>query len=356
MSFDPSNALYVEDLQTVLKENDCERLFNKRFLVTGATGLIGSCMIDALLLLNRKGANIQIYAVGRNRETALRRFQNVCQDAKFEFLEQDVRDPFPEDLKVDYILPLASNTHPLAYSQFPIETIFINVDGARNALDLACISGATVVYPSSVEIYGNSRDGKAFSEGDTGELNLSNARSCYNESKRTCEALCHSYISEKGVDARIIRFSRVFGPTMLPNDSKASSQFIKKALASENIVLKSSGEQLFSYTYVLDAVSAIFSVILNGAQGETYNVASKSFNVHLKDFAAICAEYAGTIVVYEGANEMERKGYSIAANAIMNGDKLQSLGWKPMHSFKNSVYKTLNIIRNESNMDSTLIE
>ena len=344
MSFNINNPLYQEDLQGILKTVCTEGLNGKSFLVTGATGMIGSCLVDALMLLDRCGIDIKVYAVGRNRDKASARFSYCMDHPDFTFIQQDVRDPLPEDLKVDYIIPLASNTHPLAYSRYPIETIFINVDGARHALDLAVKCGAAVIYPSSVEVYGNSKDNGAFLEKDTGALDLSTARSCYTESKRVCEAMCQSYISEKGVDARILRFSRVFGPTMLMEDSKASSQFIKKALAKENIILKSKGNQFFSYTYVLDAVSAIFAIIQNGSKEEAYNVASEQFNVFLRDFASVCAECAGTDVVFDLPSESESKGYSIATTAVMDGFKLQNCGWKPIHSFKESIRRTLFII------------
>lgn len=344
MSFSPTNPLYIESLHKILQLIDYDFMRGKSILVTGATGMIGSCLIDTLMLLNKDGVGVTVYAVGRSREKVLKRFSYCCNDSTFKFLEQDVQDPLPMDLKVDFIIPLASYTHPLAYSQFPIETIFINVNGARNALELAARCGATVIYPSSVEIYGNAYREEPFKEQDTGELYLSTARACYTESKRLCEAMCQSYISERGVDARILRFSRVFGPTMLMEDSKASSQFIKKAIAGEDIILKSEGNQFFSYTYVLDAISAILCIIGGGCCGEAYNVASKEFNVYLRSFASACAKYAGTNVVFDIPSEIERKGYSVAAYAIMDGTKLNDIGWKPLFSFKDAIRMTLSLM------------
>ena len=83
---------------------------------------------------NHQDADIQIYAVGRSWEKAMSRLGEYENDSHFHFIEQDVRQPFPEDLKVDIVIPLASNTHPLAYSQYPIETIDINVMGVKQAL------------------------------------------------------------------------------------------------------------------------------------------------------------------------------------------------------------------------------
>ncbi len=346
MSFSINNPLYKDDLQRILTTVGADGFKGKSFLITGATGMIGSCLIDTLMLLDSYGVDIKVYAVGRNLEKASVRFSYCKGNPSFSFIQQDVRDPLPEDLTVDYVIPLASNTHPLAYSQFPIETIFINVDGARHSFDLATKCGATVIYPSSVEIYGNARDTRSFKEDDTGVLDLSKARSCYTESKRLCEAMCQSYISERDVDARIVRLSRVFGPTMLMEDSKASSQFIKKALAKEDIVLKSNGEQLFSYTYVIDAVSAIMTIMLCGKKGEAYNVASEQLDVHLKDFASACAKYAGTKVIFDLPSESERKGYSVATTAIMDGSKLRNCGWEPMYSFNEAIRRTLDMLKN----------
>ncbi len=344
MIFNNNNSLYREDLQRILTTVRVDGLKGKSFLVTGATGMIGSCLIDTLMLLDGCGADIKVHALGRNLEKAFVRFSYCKDKTGFSFIQQDVRDPLPKDLSVDYIIPLASNTHPLAYSQFPIETIFINIDGARHSLDLATRCGATVIYPSSVEIYGNARDTRAFKEDDTGVLDLSKARSCYTESKRLCEAMCQSYISERDIDVRIVRLSRVFGPTMLMEDSKASSQFIKKALAKEDIVLKSKGEQLFSYIYVIDAVSAILTVLLSGKKGEAYNVASEQLDIHLKDFASACAEHAGTKVIFDLPSEAEQKGYSVATTAIMDGSKLRNCGWKPMYSFNEAIKRTLEML------------
>ena len=116
---------------------------------------------------------------------------------------------------------MASNTHPMAYSQYPIETMMINLKGAEHALNFAAKTGATVVYTSTNEVYGNAFDDQPFTEDRNGLLNLGNARACYNESKRSCEALCQSYMEERHVKVKIARLCRIFGPTMLMDDSKA---------------------------------------------------------------------------------------------------------------------------------------
>ena len=340
------HPLYQEDISRVLKIPEIEKIKGKSFLITGATGLIGTCLIDALMCYNHQGADIQIYAVGRSWEKAKSRLGEYEKDVHFRFIEQDVRQPLPEDLKVDVIIPLASNTHPLAYSKYPIETIEINVKGAEHALNKALACGATVLYPSSVEVYGNARGEDAFTEDYTGRLNLENARACYPESKRLSEALCYSYMTEQGVDIKIARLSRVFGPTILTSDTKASSQFIMKALAGEDIVLKSKGEQFFSYTYVADVVKAMLFVLLHGELGKVYNVSNKECDVKLKFFAETCAHWAEKKVVFDLPSEQEQKGYSVAMHAILDNSRLLSIGFTPIYSFDNAVHRTLNILKN----------
>lgn len=340
------HPLYQEDLARILQVEGIDTLYGKRLLITGATGLIGMCLIDALMHINQQGANITVFAVGRNKEKAASRLGDYFDDAHFVFIEQDVRKPFDNLPKVDYIIPLAANTHPLAYSQFPIETIEINVKGAEYALLKAIEDDATVLYPSTVEVYGNARGNDLFTEDYTGLLNLSTARSCYTESKRLCEAMCQSFIAEKGAKIKLVRLSRIFGPTMLMSDSKASSQFLTKALHHEDIVLKSKGEQVFSYTYVAEAVHAMLHVLLHGNEGEAYNISNDSCHVQLKDFAYYCATWADRKVVFELPSETEQKGFSVAMRAILDNKKLRSIGWQPQYQMQEAVNRTLTILSN----------
>lgn len=340
MRLNKQHPLYQEDLSYILSVKGIERMKGKSILITGATGLIGVHMIDALMKLG----DVKVYAVGRNKERAAERLGEYYDSPNFVFLEQDVCQPFSEDLHVDYVIPGASNTHPMAYSQYPIETIMINIKGAEHALELASRTDAVVLYPSTVEVYGNARGNDVFTEDYTGQLNLSTSRSCYTESKRVSEALCQSYIAEKGVDVKIARLSRVFGPTMLESDTKASSQFIKKALAGEDIVLKSKGDQYFSYTYVTDAVAAMLHIMLNGETGKAYNISNDKCNVHLRDFASMCANIAGKEVVFDLPDEAEQKGFSIASQAILSNIRLNNSDFYPVYDMYGSLLRTLSIL------------
>jgi nucleoside-diphosphate-sugar epimerase len=131
---------------------------------------------------------------------------------------------------------------------------------------------------------------------------------------------------------------------MLLSDTKASSQFILKALNDENIILKSKGEQFFSYTYVADAVAAMLHVLIHGENGVPYNIACEGCNVHLKDFAQVCAQIARTEVIFDLPSETEKKGFSIAMQAILDNSRLTNIGYKPHYSLFESIDRTIKIM------------
>ena len=338
---------YLSDLEYIESTGALDCLDGYTVLLTGATGMIGVCLIDALMHHNHKGGSVRVIACGRDVNKGKARLGDYFTDPYFSFLEQDVLNPFSKEVTADFIIPLASNTHPLAYSQYPIETIRINYSGCLHALDLAVRCGARVLYPSTVEIYGNASGEDVFTESYTGSLTLSTARSCYTESKRVCEALCQSYIAERGADIVIARLSRIFGPTVLASDTKASTQFIMRSVQGEDIILKSAGEQLFSYTYVADCVAAMLHLMVKGICGKAYNVSNPKCDVRLKEFAAICASASGGKVVFDLPSDAEKKGYSIASRAIMDNTLLVESGYTPHYSMEDAIRRTIVILKDE---------
>ena len=238
------NALYEEDIRKAAGAGiPWERLKGRSVLIAGAAGMLGKAMTDVLMYKNENdGLDCRIYASGRNRHRAEQRFgREYFENPHFTFLEWDMADKAPDGLpQMDFLLGMASNTHPLAYAARPIETIITNIYGTKNLLDL-CVrqQGGRLVFLSSVEIYGENRgDTQLFDEGYMGFLDCNTLRAGYPESKRCGESLCQAYFREKGTDFITVRLPRLFGPTLLEEDSKAVSQFIHRALRQEDIVLK----------------------------------------------------------------------------------------------------------------------
>ena len=127
-------------------------------------------------------------------------------------------------------------------------------------------------------------------------------------------------------------------------DTKAISQFILKGVAGEDIVLKSNGEQYYSYTYVADAVSGLLTVLLRGKCGEAYNISDERSDITLKELATIIAETAGKKVVFEIPDKIENAGYSKATKARLDSHKLQSLRWEAKYNIRNGIRRTLQIL------------
>ena len=324
---------------------DFSILKKKTILITGGTGLVGTVLTQMFLKLDEEySLNLKLCLVSRNREKFNEKFFG---ESRVVFLEQDMSKSFEFNEHIDYIIHLAANTHPMAYANFPVETITINVLGTLNLLELCKKNpGSRFLNLSSVEIYGENNSNKLyFDEKDFGFIDCNTVRAGYNESKRTCEALCQAYLKQFGVDFVTARLCRCYGPTLQKDDSKALSQFIFKAINGEDIVLKSEGNQFFSYIDVFSACTALITILLKGKCGEAYNISDKESDIKLKDLASLIANYTGTKVIFELPNENEKSGFSKATIALLDSQKLMGLGWKPIFCIKDGIKATLELLR-----------
>ncbi len=327
-----------------------DKLAGRAILISGASGMLGSLLVDAVMIWN-KGRPSQekcnLIGLVRNRAKAEARFAPWLNVKGFCCMQHDICEPLPELERVpDYWIHAASTTHPAAYSTEPINTIMSNVLGTKNMLDKVSELGGRLLLLSSVEIYGENRgDVERFTEDYCGYINCNTLRAGYPEAKRVSEAMCQAYIAERGADAVIIRLPRCYGPTMQMTDTKAVAQFIKNAVRGENIVLKSEGKQLYSYAHAVDAVSGILWVILDGKTGEAYNLADEESDIMLKDLAQISADSAGTKVVFDLPDEIEKRGFSKAQKALLDGGKLKKLGWRPGFSIQSGISETITVLR-----------
>ena len=347
------NKLYKESIEAVLGLSlPWDKLKDKTLLITGARGLIGSFLIDVLMFSNNTyGLNCSVIAAGRDEKKMKDRFEYYSNEDNFKCISMDFMNKIDinNKEKVSYILHLASNTHPIAYSTDPIGTITINVIATYNLLKYASENKIErFLFASSNEIYGENRgDVELFDEHYCGYIDSNTIRAGYPESKRCGESLCQAFKVQKGVDIVIPRLTRSYGPTMLLEDSKAMSQFIKKGLRGEDIVLKSDGMQYYSYTYVADAVAGLLTVLLLGVNGESYNIADEKSDIRLKDLAQLIADKCGTKVVFEIPDEIEKAGYSRATKARLCAKKLKELGWNAKFDIERGIDYTLAIKRKE---------
>lgn len=326
-----------------------ELLENKTILLSGASGLLGSFMIDVLMYRNiYEKQNCRILALGRSREAAEERFRQYWDSSHFQFIQQNINEEIQEFGKADYVVHAASNTHPLLYSTDPIGTIRSNVVGTDHLLQYAAeVRAKRFVFLSTVEIYGQNRgDIFGFTEDYCGYIDSNTLRAGYPEGKRTGEALCQAYGKQKALEFVIPRLARIYGPTMRKDDSKAVSQFIRNAVNGEDIVLKSQGQQRYTYTYVADAVAGIFIVMLQGEAGEAYNITGGKGDITLCDLAEYIAAESKAKVVYQVPDEAEAAGYSRADLAVLDGKKIKQLGYQEKYDVKEGIRRTIAILKN----------
>ena len=327
---------------------DWSLIDNKTILITGATGMVGSYLIRALLTRNfRRNLSTKIIAVGRSRKKFLTRFSDCKQIETVTFLQQDVQAPLEVSENIDYIFHMASNTHPRIYAQKPIDTIMSNVTGTCHLLELAAKNpGCRFVFLSSGDVYGDNIGGKKYlEEKDCGYLDCNMLRAGYTESKRVCEALCNAYREEKKVDFVTARLCRLYGPTMQLDDSRAISQFIMNAARKENIILKSAGTQIFSHCYVYDAVSALLYILVNGISGEVYNVAGGTNAYSLREIAEMLAQIGGCQVEAGCSTPEEKKGGGSFQNVLLSTEKLEGIGWRAEVAMKDGLRHTVDCVR-----------
>lgn len=344
-----TSDLYIEDVKRVANlPLPWDSLRGKTILLTGASGLIGTFLVDVMMEKNVVDSlNVKILAVGRSAEKAKERFHDYWANDNFSFLSADLNKPLSIDVHADYVIHAASNTHPRLYADDPVGSLMTNILGTYYLLEYArCTKVERFVFISSVEIYGQALNpDDTFDEKYCGYLDCNQFRAAYPEGKRAGEALCNAYIRKYGMDIVIPRLSRVYGPTMRLDDSKAMSQFIMNGVRGEDIVLKSKGEQRYSYCYVADAVSGILYTMLLGKCGEAYNVADADGTITLREITENIADYMGRKVVFDLPEEQEAVGFSKVSVGVMDTRKLQELGWKAFDDVKSGTRKTVKIIK-----------
>lgn len=320
-----------------------ESLHDCSILITGAGGLICSALVDFLLQLNiTQEARLQVFAGMRSEEKFIHRFSHFSERDDLHFFAYDALQPISGETKFDYIVHGASNAHPAAYVEQPVETMLSNFSGMKNLLDYAQRKGSRrMLYISSGEVYGRKDTPEPYREDDFGFVDVLNPRACYPSAKRATETLCSAYRKEYGIDFVIARPGHVYGPTCTENDTRASSQFARDVIAGKDIVMKSAGTQMRSYCYVIDCVTALLTILLRGEAGNAYNISNPDSVVSIRAVAEAFASAGGREVVFENASDVEKAGYNLMDNSSLDSAKLESLGWKGTFDLNTGVEHTL---------------
>lgn len=320
-----------------------EKLSGCNILVTGATGLIGSCLVDVLMTNPKK--DYQVYALGRNEKRARTRFLRFEDDPSFHFLLGDVTQPLVCDVPFHFIVHAASNGSPNFFASNPVEVMKSNLYGVTNLIEYGLEHEMKrFLYVSTGEVYGVNEE-TLLDESSYGYVDILNTRACYPSSKRAAETLAMCYVDEYGANVVVARPCHTYGPYFTESDNRVYAQFIRNVLNGEDIVLKSAGTQYRSWCFVEDCVSALLYILLKGKSGEAYNIADKNSVISIRELAETIAQIAGSKVVMQVPSDKEKKGFTPVKRAVFDTAKLEALGWTVSGSIEEKLRKSINVCK-----------
>ncbi|WP_175560356.1 NAD-dependent epimerase/dehydratase family protein [Butyrivibrio sp. YAB3001] len=322
---------------------DWEKFKNKTILVTGATGRLGMFFVESILKADIDyNLNLRVIALARSKEKLNKCFNETLNLPNVSLLVQDITTPIHVEDGVDFIIHTAGAASPKDFTENPVETLWGHVQGTRNVLELAREKKTQkVLYVSTVEIYGQLNQEAKIKEEDMGALKCDEARSCYPEAKRLCEAMLASYEAEYGIDYVCTRLCHTLGPGIVLDDGRAFAEFLRCVIDGKDIVLHTAGNAMRTYTYVGDAVGAMLLTLTSGKQHH-YNVANINNLISIKDLAELIAAMnsKGTTKVVIKIKDEDYK-YLPFKLGIMNVDKIMKLGWYPQVGIKDTFKYTL---------------
>ena len=322
--------IFEEDFSSLKTSFDFSLLKNSSIFVTGATGLLGSQILLFLDYLNRtENYSMTLIGLIRNEDKAKKVFGNSYQNITF--INGDVLKLPEIPQHIDYIIHGASVTSSLDFVSKPVETIDIAINGTMNILRFAEAKNVkSMVYLSSMEVFGITDGKDKVSESDYGYIDILNTRSSYSESKRLCECLCHSFSKEFSLPVKIARLTQTLGAGIDYNDTRVAAQFARAVIEGHDIVLKTTGATKRPVIYTSDAISAILTVLLKGTDGQAYTAANEDTFYTIRETAEmIVSEIAnGKIkLVFDIKGVPQEYAPNLNLNLNLDTSLLRSLGW-----------------------------
>ncbi len=329
-----NNRILDEDVQLFAEQFELwEQLKGKAFLITGATGLIGSVMVKCLQALNSyRNLGIKIFMAVRDVEKAKKIISGNPKG--IEIVKIDLMTLTSENLpkEINYVVHLASPTNGKYIDSHPVETFNLAYQSTKNLLAEAGNYDA-FLYVSSLEYYGQVLDDRLITEDTQGYINPNVARNAYPLGKRAAEFLCFLYAEEFGASAKIARLTQTFGPGISKDENRVFAQFVRSIVKGEDIVLHTQGTSSKPYCYTTDCISALLYILLRGQKGQAYNVANESTYISIRNMAEYLKQnFNPKISVQVELND--NMGYAPVTMLRLSSEKLRNLGWRPRYGLK----------------------
>ncbi len=225
----------------------------KRILVTGGAGFLGSHLCERLLNEGNQVICLDNFYTGSEENIS-----HLKENPRFRLVRHDVTEPI--DLEAEEIYNLACPASPVHYQRNPVDTIKTCFLGAMNMLNLARKNGAKFLQASTSEVYGDPQVHPQ-TESYWGRVNPVGIRSCYDEGKRAAECLIMDYRRQYGVKTKIVRIFNTYGPRMAMDDGRVVSNFIIQALRGDDITVYGDGSQTRSFCYVSDLIDGLIRMM-----------------------------------------------------------------------------------------------
>lgn len=315
-----------EDLQKLSAYIKEKNFSGSTIMVTGATGLIGSLCIKALV----NSGDIHVIGFARNPQKIESIFGEMAENVNF--IYQDISEPLPDSIECDFIIHTANSTTSNFFITNPVEVIESIYEGTKRILDYGVehdVKG--IVYLSSMEVFGKVDSSQRIGEKELGYLDIQNVRSCYSEGKRLAELLCKSYAIEYDLPVKVARLAQTFGAGVPKTENRVFAQFARCAIKGEDIVLHTLGRSVGNYCYTVDVIRALLLLLKEGESGDVYTVVNEETTRTIVDMAQMVADEfsKGKSKIVFDIPEVNQYGYAPDTKMRLSAEKLRSLGWKP---------------------------
>jgi len=342
------NAIITEDLNTIINQfENWDRLKNKTVLISGANGFLPAYLVETLIEVNtRFNANITIIGLVRNQEKAKARFFKHLENKLLLLIVQDVCELISIDKKIDFIIHAASQASPKYYGIDPVGTLSANVIGTINLAKLGIKNNVeSFLYFSSSEVYGELPESlMPVKENVFGFIDPARVRSCYGESKRMGETICVSYLHQFGLKAKIARPFHTYGPGMMLDDGRVYADFIANVISKKDIILNSDGSARRAFCYLTDATVGFFKILLEGKDGEAYNVGNPKEEYSILELAQLIISLRPELNLKVKVNLPVKDVNYIKSTVSKNSpniDKMNELSWNPNVTVRDGFNRTI---------------